>query len=237
MVLKLLSIRSRNNLFVLFSLLAVLVLILISPVASNLVQALGFRHGESTINYRTDYSDGYGDVIMKFEINSNPQAEERYYWKISCNFRSGGAVEIVGISQLNFTIDVNGLAIYSNFLNWTPPHEQYSLNPVSLVRLTKNNVISWTGNINVQYISNSILQTESHEFTLRIVVPMGSEDYYNLQILSNFVFFFWLLAFPGSPIIIKFIIKPGFSVPLDDDRKEAERKYFDFFKKGKKEQD
>lgn len=232
-----LTIRLRNNLFVLFSLLAILVLILISPVASNLVQALAFRHGDSTMNYRTDYSDGYGEVIMEFEINSNPQADELYYWKILCYFRSSGAVEIVGISQLSFTIDVDGFVIYSNFLNWTPPHEQYSLNPVTLVQLTKNNIISWTGNIEVQYISNSILQTESHEFALRIFVPMGAEDYFNLQIISNFTFFLWLLGFPGSPIIIKFLIKPGFSVPLDDDRKEKERTYFEFFKKGKEKQD
>jgi hypothetical protein len=224
-------------LFVLFSLLSVLILLLISPVASNLVEALSFRHGDSTMNYRTDYSDGYGELILKFEINSQSQEEERYYWKISCNFRSGGAVEIVGISELNFTIDVDGLTIFSNSINWTPPNEQYSLNPVTLIRLTKNNIISWTGNIEVQYISNSILQTVSREFTLRITVPMGSEDYFNLQIISNFVFFLWLLGFPGSPIILKFLIKPGFSVPLDDDRGEKEGKYFEFFKKGKEEQD
>ncbi|MFX0010624.1 MAG: hypothetical protein ACFE9R_09935 [Candidatus Hermodarchaeota archaeon] len=230
-----LNIRLRNNLFVLFSLLAILILILISPVASNLVGALSFRYAETTENYRTDYSDGYGNVIVKCEIDS--YREERYYWAISCYFQSGGAVEIVGIKQLNYSVDIGGSEIYLASHDWAPPLEQFTFQPVTLLRLTKNDIISWTGIIEVQYVSNSILQTETHEFVLRIVVPMGSQDYFNLQIISNFVFFLWLLSFPGTPIILNFIIKPGFSVPLDDVHEEKERKYFEFFKKGKEKQD
>jgi hypothetical protein len=234
MVFELPRIRLRNNLFVLFTLLALLLLVLISPVASNLVEALSFRYAESTENFRTDYSDGSGEVIVKLEIDSF--REERYYWTISCYFTSSGAVEIVGISQLNFTINLGEIEIFSNNLDWDPPHEQYSYTPTALVRLTKNDIISWEGIVEVQYISNSITQTETHHFILRILVPMGSQDYFNLQLLSNFVFFLWLLSFPGVPIILNLFIKPGFTVPIDEDTKKKERKYFEFFRKIKEKQ-
>jgi hypothetical protein len=235
MVFKLPKIRLRNNIFVLFTLIALLFLVLISPLTTNFVEAFSFRYAEYGENHRTDYSDGFGELNMEFEIESF--TEERYYWTISCHFTSSGAVEIVGIRQLNFTVDVGGYIINSNTHDWDPPHEQFSFRSAALVRLTKNDIISWTGIVEVQYISNSIIQTETHNFVLRIVVPMGSQDYFNLSIISNFVFFGWLLAFPVSPILLNSLIKPSFSAPLDDEIKKKEGKYFEFFRRTKDEQD
>ena len=104
------------------------------------------------------------------------------------------------------------------------------------ISLIKNDIISWTGIVEVQYISNSINQTETHNFVLRIIVPMGSQDHFNLQILSNFVFFFWILAFPVFPILLNYFIKPSFGVPFDEETRKKQKKYYDFFRKTKEEQ-
>lgn len=209
-----------------------LFLVLVSPIALNLVEALGFRDAETIENYKTDYSDGYGELNMELRLEGI--AEERYYYYISCHLTSGSAVEIVGIKHLNSSVDIRGLIIRSDVYNWDPPQEQYSYK--SSVRLTRNDIISWSGSAEVQYISNSIIQNETYNYILRILVPMGSLDYFNLAIVSNFVFFFWILAFPVFPIVLNYIIKPSFGVPLDEEERKKQKKYFDFFRKTKKEQ-
>jgi len=235
MVFKITRHRLRNNLFILSTILSIVFLVLVSPIALDVVDAFSFRYAESIEHYRTDYSDGYGELIIEFNIDN--LNEERYYWAISCHFTSSGAVEIVGIKQLNYTVDIGGILINENTYDWDPPHEQFLLEPVTLVRLTKNDIISLTGIVEVQYISNSINQTETHNFVLRITVPMGSQDYFNLQIVSNFVFYGWLLAFPIFPILLNYFIKPSFGVSLDDDEaRKLQKKYFDFIRKTKEKQ-
>ncbi len=232
MVFKIISHRLRNNLFILFVTLSMVFLILVAPIALNLVEALRFRGATAIENYRTDYSDGYGELNM--ELRLEEIIEERYYYYISCHLTSGSAVEIVGIKHLNSSVDVLGLIIKSDVYNWNPPQGSYSYR--TSVRLTKNDIITWKGSAEVQYISNSILQNETYNYIILILVPMGSQDYFNLQIVSNFVFFAWILAFPVLPILLNYIIKPSFSVPLDDETKKKQKKYFDFFRKTKKEQ-
>jgi len=232
MVFKITSHRLRNNLFILFVILSMLFLVLVSPIALNFVEALSFRDAESLENYRTYYSDGYGELNMELRLEGF--AEERYYYSISCHLTSGDGVEIVGIKHLNSSVDVRGLIIRSNILNWDPPNEQYSYE--ATVRLTKNDIISWSGSAEVQYISNSITRNETYNYILIILVPMGSQDYFNLAIISNFVFFSWLLAFPVIPILLNAIIKPSFGIPFDEEAKKKQKKYFDFFRKTKKEQ-
>jgi len=234
MVFKITRHRLRNNVFILFTILSILFLVLVSPIALNVVDAFSFRYAESIEHYRTDYSDGYGELIIEFNVDN--YNEERYYWAISCHFTSSGAVEIVGIKQLNYTVDIGGILVGENTYDWDPPNEQFLLEPVTVVRLTKNDIISLTGIVEVQYISNSINQTETHNFVLRIIVPMGSQDVFNLQILSNFVFFFWILAFPVFPILLNYFIKPSFGVPLDEEVIKKQKKYFDFIRKTKEKQ-
>ena len=234
MVFKITRHRLRNNLFILCVILSMLFLVLVSPITLNFVEAMSFRGAESTENYRTYYSDGYGELNMELRLEGF--AEERYYYSISCRLTSGSGVEIVGIKHLNSSVDVRGSIIKSNIFNWDPPHEQYLLTPTTVVRLTKNDIISWSGSAEVQYISNSIIQNETYNYILRIMVPMGSQDYFNLAILSNFVFFSWLLAFPVIPIVLNSIIKPSFGVPFDEEARKKQKKYYDFFRKIKKEQ-
>lgn len=232
MVFKITRHRLRNNLFILFVILSLFILVIGSPIALNLVEAFSFRNANSIENYRTYYSDGYGELNMELRLEGI--AEERYYYYISCHLTSGSEVEIVGIKHLNSTVDVRGSTIKSNVYDWNPPHEQYSYK--SSVRLTRNDIISWTGSAEVQYTSNSIIQNETYNYVLRIVVPMGSQDYFNLAILSNIVFYFWLLAFPVVPIVLNSIIKPSFGVSLDEEARKKQKKYFDFFKKTQEEQ-
>ena len=233
MVFKITRHRLRKNLFILCVLSSILFLVLVSPITLNFVEAVSFRDADSIENYRTYYSDGYGELNMELRLESF--AEERYYYYISCHLTTGSEVEIVGIKFLNTSVDARGLILKADVFNWDPPHEQYSYD--ATVRLTKNDVISWSGSAEVQYISNSLPRNETYNYILSIMVPMGSQDYFNLAIISNFVFFSWLLAFPVIPIVLNSIIKPSFGVSLDDDEaRKLQKKYFDFIRKTKEKQ-
>lgn len=232
MVFKITRHRLRNNFFILCVISSIFFLVLVSPIALNFVEAISFKDAKSIENYRTYYSDGYGELNMELRLESF--AEERYYYYISCHLTSSSGVEIVGIKYLNSNVDVRGSIIKADVMNMDPPHEQYSYE--ATVRLTKNDIISWSGSAEVQYISNSIIRNETYNYILRIMVPMGSQDYFNLAIISNFIFFSWILAFPVIPIVLNSIIKPSFGVPFDEEARKKQKKYFDFFRKTKKEQ-
>ena len=101
----------------------------------------------------------------------------------------------------------------------------------------KDERIIWSGSAEVQFISNSIVQNETVDFILRLTVTMDSEDYYNVILISYVVFFLWIMAFPIVPIILKAIIQPRFGVPLDEETRKKHKKYLDYFKKTKDDQD
>jgi hypothetical protein len=239
MVFKITGHRLRNNSFILLSLVSILLLILVSPIATNFAESVAFKFARDLKKYKTDYSDGYGELNMDLQVEGYSQCVEicqlRYWYRLKSYFTSGGDVEVIGMKTLNFTIDITGLIIRSDEFVWDPPHENYST--YSVVAFTKHDVISWAGIVEVQYISNGIIQNETLNFDLKIVIPMDEEDLYNLNILGNLVFFSWLLAFPIVPIFLKYLIKPRFMVPSDDESSKKERKYFEFFRKTRKEQD
>ncbi|MHA1459736.1 MAG: hypothetical protein ACTSQR_08760, partial [Promethearchaeota archaeon] len=66
-------------------------------------------------------------------------------------------------------------------------------------------------------------------------IPMSTQDLYNMNLIEYVILFLWFMAFPVVPVILSFIIKPQFGVPLDDETQKKQKKYYDFFKKTEEE--
>ncbi len=221
----------RNYSFVFSTVLAIFLLALATPAVFNFDEVFGIGHVRTAKEYTADYSDGYGELNMDMSLdNTQP---DRYSYRLTAHLSTGGAVEIVGITFLNYTVIAKGSLIATNIVYWSPPREQFSYG--SSVLLKKDERITWSGSAEVKFISNSIVQNETFDFTLEIIIPMSSQDLYNMDLIEYVILFIWLMAFPVVPIILNFTIKPQFNVPLDEETKKKQKKYYDFFKKTEEE--
>ena len=232
MVFKIVKQRSRKILFVFSIALTFLVLALVTPIVFNFEEYFSVGYFRTDKDYRTDYSDGYGEVHMDLQLELS--RGDRYSYYLSCYFSSGEDVEIVGMTHLNYNVSAKGSIVSFRLIDYDPPIEQYTLE--SGVFLKKNEVIIWSGSAEVKFISNSLVQNETIDFDLRVTILMGSQDYYNLDLISYVVFFIWFFAFLVVPLTLHFIIKPQFGISLDDETKKRHKKYFDYFKKSQEEE-
>ena len=184
-------------------------------------------------DYRTDYSDGYGEVHMDLQLELS--RGDRYSYYLSCYFSSSEDVEIVGIAHMNYTVSAKGSIVSFRLDDYDPPIAQYTRE--SGVFLKKNEAIIWSGSAEVKFISNSSVQNETIDFNLRITLPVGSQDYSNLDLFSYVLFFFWFFAFLVVPLTLNLIIKPQFGILLDAETKKKHKKYFDYLKKIQNEEE
>ncbi len=232
MVFKIVKQRSRKILFVFSIALTFLVLALVTPIVFNFEEYFSVGYFRTDKDYRTDYSDGYGEVHMDLQLELS--RGDRYSYYLSCYFSSGEDVEIVGMTHLNYTVSAGGLVVSYRLIDYDPPIEQYTLE--SGVFLKKNEVIIWSGSAEVKFISNSLVQNETIDFDLRVTILMGSQDYYNLDLISYVVFFSWFFAFLVVPLTLNYIIKPQFGIRLDEETEKKHKKYFEYFKKSQEEE-
>lgn len=232
MVFKIVKQRSRKILFVLSIALTFLVLALLTPVVFNFEDYFNVGYYRTDKDYRTDYSDGYGEMNMDIQLEFSRHYRYSYY--LSCYFSSGEDVEIVGMTHLNYTVSAGGLVVSYRVDDWDPPIAQ--LTRASAALLKKNEAFIWSGSAEVKFISNSLVQNETIDFNLRITILMGTQDYSNLDLVAYVVFFSWFFAFLVVPLTLNFIIKPQFGLRLDDETEKKHKKYFDYFKKSQEEE-
>ena len=232
MVFKIYHIRFRNYAFLTSVALSFLLLLLATPAVFNFEEFFGIGYYRTDKDYRTTYSDGYGEVNMDLQLERS--REYRYSYYLSCYFSSGEDVEIVGMTHINYTISVKGSTVSVRLEDWDPAIEQYTREATVLLKY--NEPIVWSGSAEIQFISNSIVQNETIEFILGITIPLSSEDYYNLDLTSYVGFFLWVMAFIVVPVTLNFIFQPNFGVPLDEEARKKHKKYFDFFRKKQEEQ-
>jgi len=225
-------IRLRNYAFLSSVVLSFVLLFLATPAILNFDEFFGIGYFRTDKDYRTTYSDGYGEVNMDLQLERS--REYRYSYYLSCYFSSGEDVVIIGMTRLNYTISVKGSIISYREYDFDPLIEQYTR--VSTVLLRKDEPIVWSGSAEVLFLSNSIVQNETIEFILGITIPLSEEDYYNMDLTSYVGFFLWVIAFIMVPVILNFIFQPNFGVPLDEEMRKKHKKYFDFFKKNQEEQ-
>jgi len=204
----------------------------VAPIAFNFEESLNVGYFRADKDYRTTYSDGYGQLNM--EVQLNLYREDRYNYDVSCYFSSGNQVEIIGLKFLNHTINVGGSILTAEILNWDPPTEQFTRG--SSAKMEHGESLVWSGSAEVQFISESVLQNETIEFSLRVTITLSAQNYYEIGLLSYVVLFLWFMAFPIFPIALKSIFRPRFGVPLDEETEERQKKYLDYFKKSKDEQ-
>ena len=225
--------KSRNYLFVLSIALTFLVLALLTPVVFNFEEYFNIGNFRTDKDYRIDYSDGYGKVNMDMQLEHS--RENRYSYYLSCSFSSDEAVEIVGMTHLNYTIRLEGFTISVRLYDYDPPTVQYTHEATAL--LDKNKAFTWSGYAEVKFISNSIVQNETIEFNLSITIPIGNQDYYNFDLISYVAFFSWFFAFLVVPLTLKFFIQPQFGISWDVETRKKQKKYFDYFKKSQEEEE
>lgn len=203
-----------------------------APTVFNFEEAFRVGYYSADKDYRTTYSDGYGELNMDMQLER--YRENRYNYHFSCHFSSGSSVEVVGLKKINYTINVGGSILDTQIINFNPPTEHFSLSSSALIEQSLS--ITWSGLADVQFISNSIVQNETIAFNLRVTITLSSQDYYNIRLIGYVVFFFWFLAFPLLPFILKAIFQPQFGIAYDEETKKKQKKYLDYFKEREEEQ-
>ena len=90
--------RLRNYAFLSSLVLSYLLLFLATPAILNFDEFFGIGYFRTDKDYRTTYSDGYGEVNMDLQLERS--REYRYSYYLSCYFSSGEDVVIIGMTHL-----------------------------------------------------------------------------------------------------------------------------------------
>ncbi|MFX0074319.1 MAG: hypothetical protein ACFE96_02675 [Candidatus Hermodarchaeota archaeon] len=224
--------RIRNYSFVVSIVLLLIFLGSVTEIVFKFEEYFNIGYFSTEKNYRTTYSDGYGEVNTALELERI--RDDTYSYRILLRFSSGSSVEVVGLKQINYSITLAASSLTSLLMDFDPPTIQFSR--TSAARIDTNNLMVWRGTAEVQYISQSLVQNETIQFVLRVKMSMSQEDYYNIGLISYVTLFLWVMAFPIGPIILKAVFQPNFRGVFDEETQKKQRKYLDYFKKDENEQ-
>ena len=102
MVFKIIRQKLYNYLFFFSVVLSLFLLALCAPIVFNFEDTFDVGYYRTDKDYRTTYSDGYGEFNMDMQLERF--RDNRYSYTISSHFSSGNDVEIIGLKHINYTI-------------------------------------------------------------------------------------------------------------------------------------
>ena len=195
----------------------------------KIVQSIGRYTKEANFNH--SFTDG--TVGVRVSLYLEYQNQKVYFVRTTyIPISSGGTVNngLISINLCYYTQSILQLGIDST---WDPPSSDFSHSTRFI--LDKNYNITISGIAKVQCVVNEVLVNETISYTLTFIVPLGLEDFANLDLQIYVIFYLYLSLIPLTPFILVYIFKPLFGIKIDEETQKRDEKFLNYLSKTVKE--
>lgn len=200
----------------------------------NLYNIFDVRHYNTKKNYTIDYSQGTGGIWLGFYLSH--EVGDQFSGNLVFKTTSSGDVEVVGISSFNFNVykdeDLSGSG-YNTFIE---PIEYYNY-PLIINAVEKNHNISCRGNVDMKFNVGGVIQNETINFEISIIMPIDPAEIVNLHDIS----LFWVEILLIISLIVmisyigKIIISEKRKSRYSKEMKKRDEKFWDYIRKKSEE--
>ena len=212
-----------------------LLTIILSIIASCIVlslffilpQSLDVSNYRSTNDFIIEYSEGFSGVNIDFRMSH--RIENSFDTLFIFQTISSADIEEIGITEVTYDIFRDEDLIWVHSLDFTDPLT-YGYNSFVLQNIGLNNNISCRGTINAQFNVVGIIQEETFDFILNIIMPINPYEIRNTHLLNSI----WIYSGLGIGllVLIGLIYRTANTwrreVKYSDEEIKKDRDYFDY---------
>lgn len=237
------NLKTRNRVYIIATLITILMLLPYIPFWFNITEAME-TFGIGQFHTEKEYLKIYGnktagvhielDIQLKIYSDVDIVSEEKVSMQGYNVVTSISMLTSEDVDPLGFTFSVqvhlkDDLPIESDVDFFDPPREFLQFNTGYI--MDKDVVCNSTGIISYQFLMDSIVYNETIDYYIDYLIPYGSLDYNNLNIIFYSFLSFYLLSIGLAPFLFYKLIKPTFGIVFDEEDLEREKKFKDFIEK------
>ena len=218
------SLKKRNRNFVISLIICMVALIIFAYVVFNFRNIFGVGIFNVEDDYINSYSDGTAGVNLHIRLDHDE--DNKYYLYTFIEPISTGNVANHGLLSMTIFYLNNNYHVYATTLEFGTPLSRYT--DRLFLRALKYNNVTCYGNIELSLEIGGIPINDTINFQLSYIVPMGSEDYYNIDLVLFSLFFLPFFLSVIIPIALNWIFKPVFGLNLSEEDTKRDEKFVHF---------
>jgi len=187
---------------------------MLTPVMFNFrtVFSIGVYNIED--NYFNSYSDGTAGINLHLHVKR--EVDKRYVVNTYIEPISTGNVVNYGFLSLNIHYFNDDAPVSADSVQFGTPRNNYSVYRFFL-NLEKYNNFTCSGTIEISLETGGIPINDTIDFQLSFIIPLGIEDYANLDLMIYVLFFFHFFLYIIIPVVLIWIFKPVFGLTLTEE--------------------
>lgn len=204
-----------------------LMLLILTPIMFDFRRVFGIGVYNTEDNYFNSYSDGTAGINLHLHLER--VVDERYVITTFIEPISTGNVVNYGLLSLTIRYFNDNAPIKAESIQFGTPRSNYSVYRFFL-NLLKHNNLTCYGTIEISLESGGIPINDTVNFQLTFIIPLGIEDYMNLDLVIYVLFFFHFFLYVIIPVVLIWIFKPVFGLTLSEEDIERDEIFFHYLR-------
>jgi hypothetical protein len=189
-------------------------LITLTPIMFDFRRVFGIGYYDTDNNYFNSYSDGTAGINLHLKFER--LVDERYVINTFIETISTGDVVNYGLSSIIIYYVNDDAPVNAESSQFGTPRNNYSVYRFFL-NLLKDNNFTCYGTIEMSLETGGVPINDTVNFQLTFVIPLGIEDYMNLDLMIYVLFFFHFFLYIIIPVVLIWIFKPAFGLTLSEE--------------------
>ena len=218
-------IKSRNRYFIVTTIIALIVLLSISPLLFNYkrIFQIGYYYNEDSksINYST------GRGIINSKLNVDYSDHNVYYYELTVTGGKEGSIDFNGFLSLRCRIFINDE--YRGNINIAYSVPVFGIGRSTAIVLDKNDKVIFNLNITAQFKEQSQIHNETVTMSIPILVKYGFTDIHLIEMGFIWVYVFYFSSYIVIPLLLYLAFRPVFGIKDSDLDHERSRRIREFF--------
>lgn len=189
-------------------------LITLTPIMFDFRRVFGIGYYDTDNNYFNSYSDGTAGINLHLKFER--LVDERYVINTFIETISTGDVVNYGLSSIIIYYVNDDAPVNAESSQFGTPRNNYSVYRFFL-NLLKHNNFTCYGTIEMSLETGGVPINDTVNFQLTFVIPLGIEDYMNLDLMIYVLFFSHFFLYIIIPVVLIWIFKPAFGLTLSEE--------------------
>ena len=202
-------------------------LIRLTPIMFDFRNVFGIGVYNTEDNYFNLYSDGTAGINLHLHLER--VIDERYVINTFIEPISTGNVVNYGLLSITIYYFNDNAPISAESVQFDTPRSTYSVNRFFL-NLLKHNNLTCYGTIEISLETGGIPINDTINFQLTFIVPLGIEDYMNLDLVIIVLFFGHFFLYIFIPVTLNWIFKPVLGLKLSEEDIKRDEEFFNYLR-------
>jgi len=205
--------------------ISMLALIAFTPIVFNFRNVFGIGVYNIEDDYFNSYSDGTAGINLHLHLKR--VIDKRYVINTFIEPISTGNVVNYGLLSITIYYFNDNAPVCAKSVQFGTPISNYSVYRFFL-NLLKHNNFTCYGTIEISLETGGIPINDTVNFQLTFIVPLGIEDYMNIDLVLYVLFFFHFLFYVIIPVTLIWIFKPVFGLTLSEEDIKRDEKFLKY---------